>query len=128
MKVSGETITDSQIRELRDEAVICNPSLAHLFAVALRSGEALDKGPMCSRCSWRKGGKDSWDGRACKCGLREAPLHRCDVCSGLGRVPYGIGSEPCTSCDGSGLFSATETSAARARCADAWNARHGGGR
>lgn len=24
--------------------------------------------PFCNKCGWRKGGVDSWDGRACKCG------------------------------------------------------------
>jgi len=24
--------------------------------------------PMCNTCGWRKGGLDSWNGRACKCG------------------------------------------------------------
>lgn len=32
--------------------------------------------PWCSDCGWRKGGVDSWDGRACKCGLREPPIER----------------------------------------------------
>lgn len=34
----------------------------------------------CVVCGWRKGGLDSWDGRACKCGLR-GPL-MCNVCGG----------------------------------------------
>lgn len=24
--------------------------------------------PYCNVCGWRKGGRDSWDGKACKCG------------------------------------------------------------
>lgn len=24
--------------------------------------------PMCPKCGWRKGGRDSWNGAACKCG------------------------------------------------------------
>lgn len=24
--------------------------------------------PMCNACGWRKGGLDSWNGNACKCG------------------------------------------------------------
>ena len=24
--------------------------------------------PYCNACGWRKGGVDSWDGNACKCG------------------------------------------------------------
>lgn len=24
--------------------------------------------PMCNVCGWRKGGQDSWNGSACKCG------------------------------------------------------------
>jgi hypothetical protein len=30
--------------------------------------------PFCNICGWRKGGPDSWDGRACKCGLSELPM------------------------------------------------------
>lgn len=26
----------------------------------------------CRICGWRKGGKDSWNGRACKCGYSHA--------------------------------------------------------
>jgi hypothetical protein len=27
--------------------------------------------PFCMACNWRKGGVDSWDGFACKCGFSE---------------------------------------------------------
>ena len=30
--------------------------------------------PYCTVCGWRKGGLDSWDGKACKCGMREPPM------------------------------------------------------
>lgn len=30
--------------------------------------------PFCKVCGWRKGGSDSWDGKACKCGLYEKPI------------------------------------------------------
>jgi hypothetical protein len=30
--------------------------------------------PYCRTCGWRKGGLDSWDGKACKCGHREQPI------------------------------------------------------
>lgn len=30
--------------------------------------------PWCDRCGWRKGGVDSWNGRACKCGQSLPPL------------------------------------------------------
>ena len=30
--------------------------------------------PFCNVCGWRKGGIDSWDGRACKCGLSMLPM------------------------------------------------------
>jgi hypothetical protein len=30
--------------------------------------------PWCKTCGWRKGGVDSWNGRACKCGHSEPPL------------------------------------------------------
>lgn len=31
--------------------------------------------PFCNKCGWRKGGVDSWNGRACKCGCSEAAFH-----------------------------------------------------
>lgn len=34
--------------------------------------------PFCQRCGWRKGGQDSWDGKACKCGEYEPPIKRID--------------------------------------------------
>jgi hypothetical protein len=30
--------------------------------------------PYCHTCGWRKGGVDSWNGNACKCGHREPPF------------------------------------------------------
>lgn len=30
--------------------------------------------PFCHTCGWRKGGLDSWDGNACKCGYRALPM------------------------------------------------------
>jgi hypothetical protein len=33
------------------------------------SEKELSLTPMCNICGWRKGGLDSWNGRACKCGL-----------------------------------------------------------
>lgn len=30
--------------------------------------------PFCHKCGWRKGGPDSWNGRACKCGMSAPPL------------------------------------------------------
>jgi len=30
--------------------------------------------PYCKVCGWRKGGVNSWDGEACKCGHREPPM------------------------------------------------------
>lgn len=32
------------------------------------SEKQLSLTPMCNTCGWRKGGLDSWNGRACKCG------------------------------------------------------------
>ena len=64
--------------------------------------------PFCRICGWRKGGVDSWDGAACKCGLYESPLGTCPTCGGLGTVPYDIGQQPCpnAACGGSGLVPA----------------------
>ena len=30
--------------------------------------------PFCFTCGWRKGGPDSWNGFACKCGVTEPPI------------------------------------------------------
>jgi hypothetical protein len=30
--------------------------------------------PYCQKCGWRKGGKDSWNGYACKCGHTAIPM------------------------------------------------------
>lgn len=30
--------------------------------------------PYCQACGWRKGGPDSWNGAACKCGHSEPPI------------------------------------------------------
>lgn len=30
--------------------------------------------PFCMICGWRRGGKDSWDGQRCKCGLSSSPI------------------------------------------------------
>lgn len=30
--------------------------------------------PYCQVCGWRKGGVDSWDGKACKCRHSEPPM------------------------------------------------------
>jgi hypothetical protein len=58
----------------------------------------------CRKCGWKKGpGVDSWDGRGCKCGHSDAPNYTCGACHGMGTVPYNIGTQPCSKCDGSGL-------------------------
>lgn len=30
--------------------------------------------PFCQICGWRKGGPDSWNGVACKCGHQASPI------------------------------------------------------
>ena len=30
--------------------------------------------PYCQKCGWRKGGVDSWDGKACKCKEYAPPI------------------------------------------------------
>jgi len=41
--------------------------------------------PFCNTCGWRKGGLDSWNGRACKCRLWEPPMPSIDtVCVDTG--------------------------------------------
>lgn len=32
--------------------------------------------PYCQVCGWRKGGRDSWNGFACKCGHSEPAIRR----------------------------------------------------
>lgn len=36
------------------------------------------KHPYCQTCGWRKGGPDSWNGRACKCGDYAPPMRPLD--------------------------------------------------
>lgn len=55
--------------------------------------------PICGRCGWRKGGNDSWNGRACKCGHRAVPHTRCGTCDFAGLVDGKV----CAGCQGSGL-------------------------
>lgn len=38
--------------------------------------EAKTVHPYCNACGWRKGGVDSWNGFACKCGHSEAAIKR----------------------------------------------------
>ena len=39
------------------------------FLFAGMSEKELSLTPFCNDCGWRKGGLDSWNGRACKCGF-----------------------------------------------------------
>jgi len=123
MKVTAD-ITDDDIRELRDGPGFLDAALREICRVALRSGTPTGHHPFCRVCSWRKGGPDSWNGSACKCGLRAQQYHTCDRCSGLGSVPYDVGSQPRPSCDGSGLIDPEAAVLAREACA-AYLARHG---
>lgn len=122
-----ETITDAQIRALRDgEAGLLDAALRDLCRVALQNGTPTrkrHKRPMCQTCGWRRGGVDSWDGVRCKCSLTALPLFVCDVCHGMGTVPYDIGAQACPSCDGSGLIDPGARVLARARCAEILNAK-----
>jgi DnaJ-class molecular chaperone len=122
--ITAENITDEQIRELRDgEQGLLDATLRDLCRVALQDGEPTEKYPVCQICGWRKGGTDQWDRGACECGLRAMPYFRCSTCAGLGTVPYNIGSQPCGSCDGSGLIDPGLAWLARARCAEILNQR-----
>ena len=120
--LTPETITDEQIHELRN-GTVDDSALAHVCRIALQHGEPTGLHPFCRVCSWRKGGVDSWDGKACKCKLRAPMHHLCDRCAGVGSIPENIGSTACPSCDGSGLVDINEIYAARARCAEMLNAR-----
>lgn len=123
--LTAENLTDEQIRALRDgpDGLESEP-LRAVCRVALQHGEATGRHPWCRICGWRKGGAvDSWDGKTCKCKLRAPEFYRCSACAGLGTVPYNIGSQPCLSCDGSGLIDQGEVATARCRIAAALNAR-----
>lgn len=72
------------------------------------------KHPFCHVCGWRKGGVDSWDGRACKCGLSEPAMRHCERCNGIGTVPHDIGQRACPKCSGSGLVAAVYAERVRA--------------
>lgn len=110
--------TDDQIRALRDGPEgLSDEILRDTCRVALQRGEPIRTHPLCRICGWRKGGADSWDGRACKCKLRTSAHHRCSTCAGMGRVPYDLGTQSCPSCDGSGLIDPAEVAIARARVA-----------
>lgn len=37
--------------------------------------------PYCPDCGWRKGGKDSWDGKSCKCKHEEPPMGARAMCT-----------------------------------------------
>lgn len=120
--VTVDNLTDDQIRVLRDGPDgLLDEALRDLCRVALQSGTATDKHPFCRVCSWRKGGVDSWNGRTCKCGLSSLPYFVCDACGGLGTVPHDVGSQPCGSCDGSGLIEPGARVLARQRIAEILN-------
>lgn len=42
--------------------------------------------PFCQRCGWRKGGTDSWNGKACKCGLAEKPMNEIPITDATKRL------------------------------------------
>lgn len=54
--------------------------------------------PWCRKCGWRRGGRDSWNGSACKCGHSEPAYQHCSTCKGIGTLVSGL----CPDCDGSG--------------------------
>lgn len=122
--VTVETLTDADIQAERDGIYgIENEAYRELCVVALQVGEPTGKRPWCRVCGWRKGGVDSWDGARCKCKLSAPEYYRCLRCAGLGRVPYDLGTQPCPSCDGSGLVDPADRLAARARIVATINAR-----
>jgi len=125
MRVTPETLTDETIQAERNGVHgLEDESYRDLCIVALQVGEPTGERPWCRVCGWRKGGVDSWDGVRCKCKLSAPEYHRCTRCAGLGRVPYDLGTQPCPSCDGSGLVDPNERLAARQRICDAINARN----
>lgn len=110
---------DDQIRLLHDgKEGLLDPAIKDLCRLALQNGIPTSKYPWCIHCGWRKGGGDSWDGARCKCGLSALPHFTCGVCHGMGTTPYGIGSQACGSCDGSGLIDPAARMMARVRIAE----------
>lgn len=55
--------------------------------------------PYCGRCGWRKGGQDSWNGKACKCGHFAPGFLACIPCKYTGLVAGVV----CSACHGSGI-------------------------
>lgn len=43
--------------------------------------------PYCNACGWRKGGPDSWNGQACKCGHFEPAIKRHDTPADVRSLP-----------------------------------------
>jgi hypothetical protein len=118
--VTADTITDDQIRSLRDgEKGLLDESLRDLCRIAMQVGSPAKNPshPMCAKCGWRKGGTDSWDGYRCKCGHATLGWYICGTCHGMGTEPYNIGVQPCSSCDGSGFVDPAQRILARARLA-----------
>jgi hypothetical protein len=58
---------------LREESQTVRDNVAEsLWQRAQRA----DLSPFCKVCGWRKGGRDSWNGKACKCGHSAPPMER----------------------------------------------------
>lgn len=54
-----------------EDPMATDAKLQHSALPAMLAGlseKQLDQTPMCNVCGWRKGGLDSWNGRACRCG------------------------------------------------------------
>lgn len=45
--------------------------------------------PYCNVCGWRKGGKDSWDGKSCKC-KHDAAAMACVDCEKVTTETGGV--------------------------------------
>jgi hypothetical protein len=121
--MTNASITNEQIIALRDgPRGLEDEALRAICVVALQVAVPTGLHPFCRVCSWRKGGRDSWDGVRCKCKLSAPPYFTCGTCGSYGRVPYDLGTQPCPSCDGSGLVDPSQIAIAREHCAVAWNA------
>jgi hypothetical protein len=60
-------------REKKPTVLIVPPGLPkdRLVQIAASTPTPKQVSPYCKICGWRKGGVDSWNGRACKCGHSE---------------------------------------------------------
>lgn len=63
-------------REIEEAAIERERERARQVMARSASSARATLYPFCSICGWRRGGQDSWDGKACKCGLSSEPIRQ----------------------------------------------------